>query len=208
MKCEIVRDLLPLYIDGITSEVSGKEIEAHLETCSECRQYYQEMRNRLPEIQPKAEADSVEIIKKAGKKRKLMKRLAISAMAAAGAVCLILGSIVLLKTPRRVKYGDVILEYGMADDKEAYVEIKPKAGKFFDVVFSGYTRPMTDSQGKRTGTTANWAVWSSNRGLGGHEQFRTTADCHGSEIAEWTLVFADKVVVIRNGELVSVEDVE
>ena len=29
MKCEVVRDLLPLYIDNLTSEDSNKEIEKH-----------------------------------------------------------------------------------------------------------------------------------------------------------------------------------
>ncbi len=29
MKCEVVRDLLPLYIDKLTSEESNKEIEKH-----------------------------------------------------------------------------------------------------------------------------------------------------------------------------------
>ena len=27
MKCEMIRDLLPLYIDGLTSEASNQEIE-------------------------------------------------------------------------------------------------------------------------------------------------------------------------------------
>lgn len=30
MKCEIIRDLLPLYIDGLTSKESNQEIEKHL----------------------------------------------------------------------------------------------------------------------------------------------------------------------------------
>ena len=33
MKCEVVRDLLPLYIDKLTSEESNKEIEKHLKNC-------------------------------------------------------------------------------------------------------------------------------------------------------------------------------
>ena len=30
MKCEMIRDLLPLYIDGLTSKESNQEIEKHL----------------------------------------------------------------------------------------------------------------------------------------------------------------------------------
>ena len=30
MKCEIIRDLLPSYVDGLTSEESNREITAHV----------------------------------------------------------------------------------------------------------------------------------------------------------------------------------
>lgn len=44
MKCEIIRDLMPSYIDGITSEESRQEIRKHLEECSDCRKYEASMR--------------------------------------------------------------------------------------------------------------------------------------------------------------------
>ena len=34
MKCEIIRDLLPNYLDGLTSQASNEAIEEHLETCA------------------------------------------------------------------------------------------------------------------------------------------------------------------------------
>ena len=46
MKCEVVRDLLPSYIDGLTSSVTNEEIEKHLDECVICRQYYREMRGK------------------------------------------------------------------------------------------------------------------------------------------------------------------
>lgn len=36
MKCEIIRDLLPLYMDGCCSPESCAEVEAHLKTCPDC----------------------------------------------------------------------------------------------------------------------------------------------------------------------------
>lgn len=36
MKCEIIRDLLPSYIDELTSDESNKEIEKHIKTCNCC----------------------------------------------------------------------------------------------------------------------------------------------------------------------------
>lgn len=47
MKCEIIRDLLPSYIDGLTSEISNAAIEEHLEECVECRQYVEAMKKEM-----------------------------------------------------------------------------------------------------------------------------------------------------------------
>lgn len=44
MKCEIIKDLMPSYIDEITSEESNLEIQKHLKTCSACREYEASMR--------------------------------------------------------------------------------------------------------------------------------------------------------------------
>ncbi|MDD2498630.1 MAG: zf-HC2 domain-containing protein, partial [Desulfitobacteriaceae bacterium] len=33
MKCEIIKDLLPSYIDGLTSSESNLQIEEHLNNC-------------------------------------------------------------------------------------------------------------------------------------------------------------------------------
>lgn len=44
MKCEIIRDLLPSYIDELTSAESNREIEAHMQSCPGCSRYLQEMR--------------------------------------------------------------------------------------------------------------------------------------------------------------------
>ena len=38
LACEIVKDLLPLYVDGIVSDVSKKSIENHLEHCTDCKE--------------------------------------------------------------------------------------------------------------------------------------------------------------------------
>lgn len=43
MKCEIIRDLLPNYADGLSSEATNEAVEEHLGQCVECREYYEEM---------------------------------------------------------------------------------------------------------------------------------------------------------------------
>ncbi|MBR6514327.1 MAG: zf-HC2 domain-containing protein [Clostridia bacterium] len=45
MNCEIIRDLIPLYIDGCCSEESSRAVEEHLGCCSECKKLYEDMRS-------------------------------------------------------------------------------------------------------------------------------------------------------------------
>lgn len=48
LPCDIVRDLLPLYHDGVVSETTGQAVEAHLENCPPCRQEYEVLCTDLP----------------------------------------------------------------------------------------------------------------------------------------------------------------
>lgn len=45
MKCSIIRDLLPLYCDNLTSADSNEEIENHLRNCTECTEIYENISN-------------------------------------------------------------------------------------------------------------------------------------------------------------------
>lgn len=36
MKCEIIKDLLPVYCDSVCSEETSKEVEAHINDCAQC----------------------------------------------------------------------------------------------------------------------------------------------------------------------------
>ena len=37
MKCAIIKDLLPVYCDGLASDETKEEVEKHLAECDECR---------------------------------------------------------------------------------------------------------------------------------------------------------------------------
>lgn len=47
-KCDLIRDLLPLYVDGAASKESARAVEAHVATCYECRRALQDMRAPTP----------------------------------------------------------------------------------------------------------------------------------------------------------------
>lgn len=52
--CEIIRDLLPLYVDSACSEVSKKAVEEHLQDCKLCREELNLMSTDIQITQPQA----------------------------------------------------------------------------------------------------------------------------------------------------------
>ncbi len=46
-QCGIVRDLLPLVIDDVSSDATRKLVEAHLTECSECKRVMDDMRTEI-----------------------------------------------------------------------------------------------------------------------------------------------------------------
>lgn len=88
LNCEVIRDLLPSYIDGLTSQESNRLVEEHLEGCAECREYLKEMQADLS-----AEA-AVEKNKKAirpfGKLNRRIKQRIVASAGAAVLICVAL----------------------------------------------------------------------------------------------------------------------
>ena len=54
MKCSVVTDLIPLYVDDCCSEESSKLVQEHLESCESCRQTYSAMNQKSVVPQKKA----------------------------------------------------------------------------------------------------------------------------------------------------------
>lgn len=56
MNCNVIQDLLPLYIDACCSKESAELLEEHLKSCSECRKVYECMQEACTS-QPVAQPD-------------------------------------------------------------------------------------------------------------------------------------------------------
>ncbi|QFT91154.1 hypothetical protein FIU87_21110 [Bacillus sp. THAF10] len=47
IKCTVIQDLLPLYIDGVVSEDTKSLVSEHLRTCEVCKNEYEQMKETL-----------------------------------------------------------------------------------------------------------------------------------------------------------------
>ena len=70
MKCNIIKDLLPSYIDCLCSEETAFEVETHIERCAQCNKTMQMMEQPTQHIvEPKFE-EAKEPFKRINKKRR------------------------------------------------------------------------------------------------------------------------------------------
>ncbi|MGM9596709.1 MAG: zf-HC2 domain-containing protein [Eubacteriales bacterium] len=58
-QCEIVRDLMPLYLDGIASGQSRQMVDEHLSECRECTEMFSKMKDNELEREVKEEKTDV-----------------------------------------------------------------------------------------------------------------------------------------------------
>ena len=90
--CDIIRDLLPGYIDGILSGAGTEAVKTHLETCGECRRVYEEMKCRIGEGEKPEEMILVDGLKKIRKRTGRLKLAVgiVSGLLAAMFICVCL----------------------------------------------------------------------------------------------------------------------
>jgi hypothetical protein len=71
MKCNIIQDLLPSYIDGICSEETTSEVETHIKDCVQCNKMMQMMQLPTKHTIETNTEDAKEPFKRINKKRRL-----------------------------------------------------------------------------------------------------------------------------------------
>ncbi len=84
LKCHIVRDLLPLYQDGLLSEESRLDIEEHLKECADCRELYEKIHSDLAEETENTAVQDIDYLKKV--KRKNHQKIILAAVLTIAAI--------------------------------------------------------------------------------------------------------------------------
>lgn len=190
MKCEMIRDLLPLYIDGLTSKESNQEIEKHLKNCEECQKYYQEMTGGIDNFSviTNEEIEDVNLIKKIKKKNR---RKALGIFVGAFILSGVLMGVGFHLTHGVAMYENAILNYGVQGDT-AYLTLQGKPG--YELNFSG----ATDENKSSLKVMYARNIWGNDKNM-----VRLEGESNRSgEPHQWILEFKDRIIVIENGELV------
>ena len=80
IKCDVIRDLLPLYMDDLVSEETKRLVEEHLEQCEDCRKYLEELKTSEEQAVSREFAGELEPLRKI-KRKALVNRIALLILA-------------------------------------------------------------------------------------------------------------------------------
>lgn len=101
--CEVIMDLLPLYVENIASQKSREIVEEHIAECKNCREIMNSMEKNEPELVHSAEP--IKRLKKALRRHTIVTAIAIVLVVLVSDLILILG----LNTEPGNEMGFVIL---------------------------------------------------------------------------------------------------
>jgi hypothetical protein len=115
MKCAIIKDLLPSYIDGLTSSESNLEIETHIENCTECKDIFEQMK---AEMNAEIKTEEIDLNKEKIKPFKKLNKRVFKAVLITLAACIALvgAYMYFFGVGWKVNSEDMNIEYSFQDD--------------------------------------------------------------------------------------------
>lgn len=94
-QCEVIQDLLPLYIDNICSEESQRMVSEHLKSCNECKMLYDNMIQSVKQDSEEPELDSQKAFSAINRKWKMKKISIVCISVALTALFIFIGSMII-----------------------------------------------------------------------------------------------------------------
>lgn len=90
-KCDMVKDLLPLYADDVCSDESRKAVEEHMKNCPDCKTELEKLRKNVT-VSPQKDSEVLKRIKR----RLRIEKLVVGGISAVVFVFLLLGMLLFL----------------------------------------------------------------------------------------------------------------
>ncbi|QSB09560.1 zf-HC2 domain-containing protein [Lysinibacillus fusiformis] len=114
IKCTIIQDILPLYIDGVVSQDTKEMVDQHLQHCEKCQKEYETMKRNLY-IPAENKAPIIQKINKKWRKKKVI----ISFASIFATAIILLGAYLLIFYYERViPYSKELFKIEMQNDNQ------------------------------------------------------------------------------------------
>lgn len=197
ISCNIIKDLLPLYVENIVSNESKVLVEEHLKSCTECQAKLQKMQQPV-KLSADKDMNELKALKKLWNRGKLRIAIITSVSLILLFTCLI--SLYFVELP--VKYSDAkitVTEEPLHDIDGFFLQVKGSGIGIIEVDNGSFSSEKSTLHYK--------VVWTSpiRNLISGHSQeigipeyWKENTDF----VSEIIIDFSDVTVIYRNGELV------
>ena len=129
-ECSIVRDLLPLYAEGMVSPETASFVEEHLKDCEHCRNEYERL--KAPCAVP-AQDDAAPLLML--QKKMAAKRLRTIVLTAVFAVALLVSAFAVLDAPVYLPYTEELLAVEPVGENGLQITFDPSVTDFNSTVY-------------------------------------------------------------------------
>ncbi|MBE5906292.1 MAG: hypothetical protein E7277_05785 [Lachnospiraceae bacterium] len=137
LDCDVIQDLLPLYVDKVSSESSNELIENHLQNCEKCKMIYEQMKNppvSSPTVEHLQEKETLKAAASHWKEhsRKLKRQVS---LITAACIFLLLGLTVLPRLYNNYFYESYDVYFQREDIKDVKIRKIDDTSFYIDVYF-------------------------------------------------------------------------
>lgn len=206
ISCDIVRDLLPIYVENLASFDTRKMIEEHIEGCDECYNQLKEMQEKV--IIP---ADTIVAPMTTLKKKMNKKKLNIIVITVAAVTAILMLVLVWMNTPILLEYNDNLIKFNSYENGSILVTLNDEVGGYDS---SGYPeRENNNTTEEYIYHITVWnTLWNKYISKGKEQSFILNANDDGSynkvKSIYYYTDYSNKITVDKYDRLIYGEDNE
>lgn len=139
-KCEIIKDLLPNYVDNLISEETKKFIESHLKECKECNKTYENMKKHIEKENQNLKKE-VKYAKKYNRKIKILLFIIFFILLTIFSLTFVRNAIIINSLSKKAKQYENCDNYHMtwstySKDETTIFEVFYKNGKYLEKIYN------------------------------------------------------------------------
>ena len=201
LNCNVVKDILPNYTDGLLSEETAQEVKEHLTSCADCNAVYEEMRDSLTPIAV-ADAGEIDYLKKFKTKSKA-NTIKYSVISALAVVVIFIVCVFIFHIGKPVNSEDLSYTLHKLSDSSIQIDMKLENGLVLEarpeMIFDNDISSTSIEQITVCTPRQTLKIPFDDRGEDGGSGFTWGYEVSGGEISdEFTFIFrfADKDVVL------------
>jgi len=150
--CDVIQDILPLYVENLASNDTRKIVEEHIQTCKECQTQFEKMSSSKP-ILPDADIGPLKKIKFQLQKKKILS-IAFTVLIT---FTFLMVAFIYLTSPQYLPYQEDLVRFEENSIGQVIVNFRDDVTGYF--IHGGYDEELSGNVYHITAWNTTWDEW-------------------------------------------------